>query len=292
MLRITVTAKNNPVTIQDPRPVTQSNLEQGVFHIEPGTPKIMDLAWAQVERVRTQLEDLAALGLVTFTVEGSPVSAFARQADSVNNPTIDYVSASKIDPAGQALTVTGANLLAGQVRAAAEIAGDTSAGHIHLFLTNPGAQGNFYDVEVVDTGGGGLTVAIATVLGREVLTIDLGGSATETVTKIVTKINTAGQPTYGIIQAVAVGTGSTPITTVRALTAFTGGVGSGMSVTLAGIACTVVAINIAADPVHVLTLATPSLAGLSLSDYAALALELRSDGKYTNATLVQVTPAP
>lgn len=288
MLRITVTAKNNPVTIQDPRPVTQSNLEQGVFHIEPGTPKIMDLTWGQVERIRTQLDALTALGFVTFTVEGSPVSAFARQADSLNNPAIDYADDSAMAPAGQALTLTGTNLLAGQTRASAAIAGDTVAGHVDLFLTNPGAQGNFYDVKVVDTGGsGGLTVAIATVLGREVITIDLGGSAAETVTKIVTKINTAGQPTYGIVQAVAVGTGSTPITTVRALTAFTGGVGSGMSVTLAGIACTVVAVNIAGDPIHVLTLATPSLAGLSLSTGAPLVLELRSNGKCTSMTLTQ-----
>lgn len=285
MLRITVTAKDSPITVQDPRPVTQNNAEQGVFHVEPNTSKDMDLSWAQVERVAAQLNALAALDLCTFVIDGTGGPSFAEQPDSADNPVIDYGSDGIITAVSQALVLTGNNLLAGQVSAFASILADTVAGSVLVESVNPGAQDNIYDVEVIDSGGGGLDIGIATVEGREVITINLGGAAGEDCDSIAALINNTGNVAYGLVHATVVGVGGTAITTAKALVPFTGGIGTGLSITLAGIACIIVSIDISADPVHVITLATPALGGLSLSTSAPLRLQLRANGKTADLTL-------
>ena len=286
MLRITVTANDSPVTIQDPRPVTQHNLEQGVFHIEPGASKDLDISWGQVERVAPQIYALAAAGLITFVMEGTDGPSLSEQADSLSNPVVDYANDGVITAASQALEITGQNLLAGQVMAEATVLADTDLGSVLVKSVDPGAQGNIYDIEVVVVlVSGTASVVINTVDGREVITIDLEGSAAETCTSIAALINNAASPTYGLVQATVVDAGATAITTAKDLGPFEGGVGSGMSVSLAGLPCIVGAVDVSADPVHVLTLATPSLAALSLATGAPLRLQLRSNGKSADITL-------
>ena len=58
-----------------------------------------------------------------------------------------------------------------------------------------------------------------------------------------------------------------------------------MSVLLAGLACIVEAIDITADPIHVLTLATPDITALGLAAGAPLTLQVRSNSKLATATL-------
>ena len=282
MLKITVTTFDSPCSIQDNYPPPGK-----VISFEPNDTKSFDVQWDQLERMGPQLDSLAGLGFLTYTVGGTDGMSLTEQADSPGNPILDYAEPGVgITAASQALVITGQKLLAGQVQAEATVEGDTAAGSVLLKATNPGAQGNRYDVEVVDSGGvGGLAVAVNVVAGRTVITIDLDGSAAETVATVVALINNVASATYGLVHATEVGVNTTPITATQALEAFTGGVGSGMQVTLASLACTVVSIDISADPIHQITLATPSLVALGLATGDALKLEVRSGGKLTDITL-------
>lgn len=285
MLKVTVTAKDSPITIQDPRPVTQTGDELVSYTIEPGTTKNIIVQWGQVERMAQQLAALEALGLCTFTIGSAGSEGFVEQPDSPANPIIDYINDGTITNASQALVVTGHRLMAGQTIAAATILAHTTAGRVVVSSVNPGGASNDYDVEVVDSGLGGLAVAVNVVLGRTVITVDLGGSAAETCTTIAAIINNPASATYGLVHAVVGGAGGTAITDLQDVTPFTGGAGAGMSVTLAGRICTVVSIVTAADPIHVLNLATPDITALGLGAGAPLTFLIRSNGKVITATL-------
>lgn len=281
MLRITVTTYDSPCTIQDPRPP-----KGRVINFEPNDVKSFDVQWDEMERLGTQLDALAAAGFLTYVPAGTEGQSLVEQADSPGNPVVDYAAPGTITAASLSLAITGNRLLAGQVVAEATVeSDDTPTGSVLLEAVNPGAQGNRYDVQIIDSLAGGLTVAVATVDSREVITIDLGGSAAETCTTVAALINNAVSATYGMVHATVVGVGATGVTALQAVTAFTGGVGSGMSITLAGLPCTVVSIDQTGAPIIEITLATPSLVALGLATGDKLKLEVRSGGKLTDVTL-------
>lgn len=280
MLRITVTTFDSPCSIQDYFPPPGK-----VIGFEPNVVTSFDVQWDQLERLGPQLDALAALGFLTYVTAGTGGMSLTEQADSPGNPALDYAEPGIITAAVDVLAITGRNLLAGQVVADATILADTGAGSVLVEAVNPGAQGNLFDVEVIDSLGGGLAVAVATVEGREVISVDLGGSAGEDCDSVAAIINNAASDTYGLVHATVVGVGATAITTVKALVPFTGGVGSGMQITLAGSPCIVVSIDQSATPIIAIVLATPDISGLSLATDDMLKLEVRSGGKLTNVTL-------
>lgn len=286
MLKVTITAYDSPVTVQDPRPVTQSNAEQAVVSVQPNTSRELIMQWGQLERIQGQLSDLAALDLCSFVIEPAGVAVFAEQDQNLDAPSIDGVDngGAAIAAAGDTFDIIGTELLGGQVMASASVLGDTVAGSVLCEVLNPGYDGNLFDIKVVDTGGGGLATSVAVVDGRTVITVDLGGSAAETCTTVAGDINTV---MAGIVQATVVGVGATGITTVQALTAFTGGEGLGLSVHFGGLACTVDAIDISAAPIYTVTVTSPSVAGfLAAGDTAVL--KVRSNNKVATATLTLV----
>lgn len=383
MVKLSITAINTSVTVQDPRAVTQSNEEQAVISVEAGDTKEVSMQWQQLERIAEQLTQLAALGFCTFNVDASGGPAFVEQADSIDNPSLDVVPGGIAAAGSTGVNLTGANLLAGQVQASATLDGDTVAGSILLEDLNPGYAGNLKDVQVVDTasgaptkaslsidasggtgtvdieatiagtsgnlidveivdtasgglavssavvsgrtvitadlggdtptcttlaaaidaisgvdaaaggtasdtfttavalapltgGTGGLAVSSTVVDGRTVITVDLGGTTAETCTSVAAAMNTV---LAGVVKATVVGTGSTVFSTLQALKAFTGGEGTGLSITIAGVPCTITAINMAGTPLaEVITISTPNLSGTA-SATNVVKLRLRSDAK-------------
>lgn len=280
MLRVTATIKDRPCTIQDPYPP-----KGFVKNFEPSGTESVDMQWDQFERLAPQLNALVAADFLTYIVATTDGPAVTEQSDSPGNPSLDYAEPGIITAAVDVLLITGNKLLAGQVVAEYTLPADTVAGDVLIEAVNPGGSGNLIDVEIIDSAGGGLAIATAVVVGRTVISIDLGGSAGETCTTVAAIINNAASDTYGLVHATVVGVGATAITALTALAPLTGGVGSGMSITLAGLPCIVVSIDQSGAPVIAITLATPALTGLSLATDDMLKLEVRSYGKLTDITL-------
>ena len=291
MLKVTITAYDSPVTIQDPRPVTQNNNEQAVVSVLQNTTREMIMQWGQLERIQSQLTSLSALDLISFVIEPvgvtDGVAEFAEQNENLDAPAIDGVDngGAAITVAGDTFDIYGANLLGGQVQASASIAADTVAGSVLLESLNPGYAGNLYDFEVVDSGSGGLAATHSTVSGRIVMSVDLGGSTTETCTTVAGAINT---DMAGLVFATVVGTGSTVISTEQAVTPLTGGIGTGMSVSLAGIACVVDAIDTSGAPQYKLTVTSPAVGGFGLAAGDTAILRVTSNTKVATANLTLV----
>jgi hypothetical protein len=284
MLKVTITAYDSPVTVQDPRPVTQNNTEQAVVSVQPNTTREMLMQWGQLERIQQQLTDLAALNLCTFAIEPAGVAQFAEQNENLDAPSIDGVDAggAGVTIAGKAIAIVGTNLLGGQEMASSSVAADTVDGSVLMEVLNPGYDGNLYDFEVVDSDSGGLVVTPVAVGDRTVISIDLGGSGTEDCTGVADAINTA---MAGLVQAAVVGTGATVISTLQAVTAFLGGVGTGISVLFGGIACTVSAIDGSAAPIYTVSVSTPDVASLGLAAGDTAVLKVRSNDKVATANL-------
>jgi len=283
MLKVTITANESPINVQDPRPTNNYGEEQPSYTIEPGVTKSLDLSWQYIERIAVQLEALANLGLCTFTIEQSDAPVFAQQPDNPEVPTIDYVSKNAPTQSGDTLRIVGANLNGGDM-AEIDLAGDAGTGNCKIQAL-PGNDGNLYDVEVIDEGSAGLSVGIATVSGREVITINLGGSGTETVTTVAAIINNPASATYGLVFATASGTGSDLIATERALAALTGGTGVGFNVTLAGFACVVTSIVDTTPTAVEVNIASADYSSLTLPTGAPITLQVRANGKVALATL-------
>ena len=287
MLKVTITALSGPVTIQDPKPVSQTSSSQAVITVEAGTPASWTMQWQQLERIRDQLADLAALGLCTFAIESADVPSFAEEAMYDEGPRIDSIDnggAGLAIAGGDTPLVAGNELLAEQELANAIVLADTIAGSVLLRATNPGYDGNTIDFEVVDSLGGGLAVTTAVAAGRRNIEIDLGGSAVETVTTVAAAVN-ALAGLAGIVEAIEVGVGATVVSTLQDTTAFTGGVGQGLTVLFCGVACPVTNIDITGDPIIVLTLDTPAApAGLAAVDIGTITV--RAGNKITSAAVV------
>ncbi len=286
MLKLSVTAKDSPVNIQDPRPVHNTGDEQASYTVDAGTTKEMIMSWDQLERIGKQVEDLEALGLISFIIEGTDGPVFTEQPDNPDIPIIDYVSEGVPVQAGDLLDVFGYDLIKGQVMAEASIPGDTVAGSVLVNACDPGGAGNLLDVVVVQTAGA-LSSAIAVVAGRTVVTVDLGsGFATVDCDDVAGIINNATEGAYGTVFATVVGVGATLLTTVKDLVPLLGGIGGGLTVTLAGIACVVNGIDVSGAPATVkVSIATPNYTALSLATGAPLSLQLRANNKLSAVTL-------
>lgn len=285
MLRVTITANDSPINVQDPRPTNNHGEEQPSYTIDPNTSKSIEISWQYLERIANQLEALAALNppLCSFTIEPSSAPAFAQQPDNPDVPIIDHIDKNSPTQAGDTLVVTGPNLGGGDM---AEIVldGDAQTGTLTVKAL-PGSDGNLYDFEVVDTGGGGLSVAINTVGDREVITIDLGGSGTETVATVAALINNSSEPTYGLVFAAAGGTTTDLIATERDLAPLLGGTGVGYSVSIAGVACVVESIDDSTPAAVVVTVATGDYSTIGLASGAPITFQIRANGKLAFATL-------
>jgi len=294
MLKVTITTFDAGVTVQDPKPVTTTKDDQAVISVDPNDSREMIMQWGQLERIQGQLTNLAAAGFCTFVIEpvgtADGVAEFAEQVQNADAPIIDAIDngGAAIALAGDTFDVVGTNLLGGQVQASATIAADTAAGSVLLEDLNPSYDGNFYDFEVVDSGGGGLAVTSSVVSGRTVIEVDLGGSGSETCTGVTSAINTA---MAGLVFATAVGVGSTVVSTIQAVTAFTGGIGLGFSVALAGIACTVNSIDITSAPVIKVNVTNPSLAGVGVTADDSVTLSVRANDKLATASIIIGTTA-
>lgn len=292
MLKVTVTTYGSPVTVQDPRPVNTNSEEQAVITVEANSTKTVLMQYGQLERMQGQLTKLAREGLLTFVIESGDytvvngeiveVAGFAELADAPTNPSIDLVETVPSTGGSTGVDLVGDYLLNGQVMASASVAGDADAGSVTLEVLNPGYAGNLYDIVVVDSGGAGpATLTDAEVDGRTVLTLDLVG-----VTVDCDGLKTLVDANYaGVIQATVVDVGGTNIS-VQDLQAFTGGEGTGLSVTLGGLACTVTAIVPAPDPetsvADTITVTTPAVGAAG----QVAKFRVRSDAKEDLASVV------
>ncbi len=289
MLKVTITTFDSPVTVQDPRPTSQTALDQAVVSVEPNDVREMIMQWGQLERIQAQLTDLAALDLITFTIE--PVTAvdgvaeFAEQNQNIDAPAIDVIDngGAGITVGGDSFDIVGTNLLGGQVRANASVAGDTALGSILLEDLNPSYDGNLYDVEVIIDGAGVAICTHAVVDGRTLITVNLRAAGAETCTTIAALINA---DMAGLVQATVVLAGATTITTVQAVTPFVDGAGTGLSVTLAGLACVVNTIDESAAPIFTVNVTSPDVSGTGGAAGDSASLVVRAYNKVAQASTV------
>jgi len=138
-------------------------------------------------------------------------------------PELEWVSGGAPAAAGGDATLRGQYLLQGQAFASL-----TLGASLDIIACVPGLAGNDYSVEVVDTGGGGLTIAMP----ASKLTIDLGG-ATPNEDTIATALNNAAAANYQTLRADSGGGAAFGTVTEANLT---GGTGEGWSCVVAGVA--------------------------------------------------------
>jgi hypothetical protein len=149
----------------------------------------------------------------------------------------------------------------------------------------PGGAGNLIDVVVVKTAGA-LSASVAVVDGRTVVTVDLGASGTEDCDSVAGIINNALSGTYGIVFATVVGVGATVVNTPQDLQPLVGGIGAGLTITLAGVPCLILGIDTSGAPAVVkISIETGDYSSLSLATGAPIVLQLRSNNKLSTATL-------
>lgn len=292
MLKLTLTAKDSPVTVHDPRPITQNNEEVAVISVQPNSSVTALMQWAQLERIQRQIVDLAALGLLEYAIESGDyvrpdgkvitVAAFAEQPDADTNPAIDLVTGQPSAGSGSTgILVTGTNLLAGQTFASVSLvseAGDANSLDIAALL--PGSDGNAYSAEVVDTGAGGLAVTITTGVDAKV-SVDLGG-ATPNIAAVKAALEAESDFTDTFVATV---TGAdTALQATQELANLDGGVGSGLSISIGGAPCVVTAIDLSGDPIQVITIDTPVVG--TAADVARVLL--RSDSKEDIASVALI----
>jgi hypothetical protein len=241
MIKLTITSLVGTVTVQDPRPTTQTGTEPSVISVTAGTPQSLEIQWGQLERIAPQLQALATAGLCTFAVANSTTNAFANQPDVPSAPIIDLVAGAVSAATGvTGGVITGTNLLGGQTRAALTINSTaTAAGHVVITALPVGFAGNLIDFRVIDSGSSHLAVTSATSSGRTIVTANLGGD-TPTCAQMVTAINSGAT---GIVRSAATGTTSATITAAVALAPLVGGLGSGTSLTVGGVAAVIAAID-------------------------------------------------
>jgi len=139
MLRVWITTKDRPVTIQDPVPSGPSTV-----NIPANTTKGVVIDWGVYERVVVQLDALQQAGYISYDVERSDGPASSEQSDNRGNPLIHLVSPGTVTVASLSIDITGYNLLAGETTAKATIVGDTSAGSVQVQRANTGDSGNDY----------------------------------------------------------------------------------------------------------------------------------------------------
>lgn len=269
MPKLTITALNSDVNIQDPYPA------EGQFSLKvaAGQTKTVDfLHWAQFQRIGPQLATLEAAHKLTYHVGVSPLDSRPQEADLEGLPNIDYLDQPTIAVAGQVgLKLYGPKLEGyGQIFATLDLGNraiDIDA-VVEVRALLPGYDGNKYSVEVVDTGGGGLTVAVAV----DKITVDQGGSGSDATT-VAAAIN-AHVTAKTMVFCSVPGTGAN-VVAVKTETNLAGGVGSGVTLTCGGFPCTITAIT-PGTPTEIV-FDVPALAPIVASQIVAL--QLRANAK-------------
>lgn len=274
MPKLIITAKDHgDVIIQDPFPAEG----QLSLKIPKGTTKEIVVTKSQHQRMKHQLGTLELNGMLTYDVEAEAYDTRAENADLEGLPNIDYIDSASVAVAGQVginmfgPNIEGANLFAGIV-VGDDVALPNAAIEVAALL--PGYQGNDISIEVVDTGGGGLSVA---VVGSKI-TVDLGG-ATSNATTVKAAIDGSG-PAAALVTTALSGTGAGTVV-IQAEALLTGGAGAGIFITCGGFPCTVTAIDLAVTPPKI-TFDVPALAPIIASQLVAL--QLRSGAKLYTIT--------
>jgi len=268
MPKLTITALNSDVSIQDPFPAEG----QLSVRILAGTSHVMDYVhWAQFQRIAAQLVALEAAGKLEYAVEASDLDSRAQEADLEGLPNIDYIDTPTVAVAGQVGIKMYGPVIEGFQQLFAELdLGDGSDPNavVSVRALLPGYDGNKYEVEVVDTGGGGLTIAVA----ADKITVDQGGSGSDAGT-VAGAIN-ADATAKTMVFCAAGGTGL-GVVAVQALANLEGGVGSGITLTCGGFPCTITAIT-PGTPTEIV-FDVPALAPIVASQIVSL--QLRANAK-------------
>jgi hypothetical protein len=123
-----------------------------------------------------------------------------------------------------AAAVVGVDLLQGQIKASLVLGTGTSA--LTFTANRPGTPGNDISVEIVDSEGGGLAVAV----DAGVITIDLGGD-TSSANQVKTAVDSDTDAT-ALVQVVSGGAGTVVVAAEENLS---GGVGVGLLAMVNGI---------------------------------------------------------
>lgn len=147
--------------------------------------------------------------------------AFRAVEDPAGGPIIDTLPAATASLAaiggGLAFAIVGQNFLQGQSFATASL-GTGNAG-LDFVAVIPGVGGNTISVGVIDSGSGGLSVAVSS----NAITIDLGG-ATPDATTVAGAVN-GDAAALLLVECTAGGTGAGTVV-VEAATLLTGGAGA------------------------------------------------------------------
>jgi hypothetical protein len=268
MPKVTITALGTDINIQDPFPAEG----QLSVKVAAGTSKTLDYVhWAQLQRIAPQMVALEGAKKLEYSIEASARDTRAQESDLEGLPNIDYVDTDTIAVAGQ----IGINMLGPAIEgyqqpfATLDLSDGTDPNAVvEVRSLLPGYDGNKYSVEVVDTGGGGLTVAVV----ADKITIDQGGSASDAGT-VATAVNVdATAKTMVFCTAGGTGLGVVAAQTEANLA---GGIGEGITLTCGGFPCTITTIVVGAQTR--ITFDVPALAPIIANQMVSL--QLRSNAK-------------
>jgi hypothetical protein len=268
MPKLTITALNSDVSIQDPFP-SEGQLS---IRILAGTTSVLEYVhFAQLQRISSTLVALEALEKIEYSIEASDQDSRAQEADLQGLPNIDFIDSPTIAVAGQTGIKMSGPAIEGFLQLFATLdLGDGSDPNAVVGVRSllPGYEGNKYEVEVVDDGSSGFSVAVA----ADKITVELGGT-TQTATAVAAAIN-AEATAKTMVFCTAGGTGASNVA-LQALANLAGGVGEGILLTCGGFACTITAITV--GPVTEIVFDVPALTGI-LANYI-VSLQLRANAK-------------
>lgn len=265
-LSVTVPSGGAPVVIQDNFPT------EGPFVLEVATNSTAtaNISFNQLERVSDQLKALFEAEAITFTLTAiTGTDVWKQEADLVGLPEIYSVSESITIGGETGVIMTGYKLVGGQVQAYADqgnYAG-ASAASLRITCILPGQAGNLYSVKTIDSTSGGLHFHLVGTL----LTIDLGGD-TPTAAQVKTAFNSDAVAATFIAEDGGAG-GSAYV--IHDEVQFANGVGTGVSITCCGLACTITAIDLSATPTETITFTTPDVGTKAANNgYAKITLHV------------------
>jgi hypothetical protein len=278
-LSVTVPSGGAPVVIQDNFP-TEGPL---VLEVATNSTATINLSFTQLGRISDQLKALYEAEAITFTLTAiTGTDIWKQEADLAGLPEIYSVSESITIGGETGVELQGYKLVGGQIQAYAD-QGDFAgavADSLRITCILPGQDGNAYSVKTIDSGSTGLHFHLVGTL----LTIDLGG-ATSTAATVKSALNAdavgatfiaedggAGGTTYAIHDEVQ----------------FAHGVGTGLSVSCCGVACTVTAIDLSATPLEKITLTTPNV-GSKAANNGYTKITLRVGEKKSDAWTLSTT---
>lgn len=241
MPKISITAMNADVQIQDDFP------SEGLLavNIDKDESKDVELSWGQLQRIEDQLSSLESLGYITYTVSVSSVLDARTQVGEVaGQPLLDYTSVAIVS-AGSGTTdvvANGVNLLAGAAFAEVTL-GDVAVPNdtMRIRALIPGTDANEYSIEIIDVDAANLAVSVV----GNVITVNFGGDsgATIDVDAVIAAINAEATAKLMVLAERGTDGDGSGITVVTAETLLTGGLGSGIALTMGGDDCIITAID-------------------------------------------------